>query len=155
MTATTLSSLTAMTTGFAVGDFLIYEDISVAAASKVKKIALPYLSAALRVGRVSTEASSATPTINTDLVDAHSITALGTAVTSMTTNLSGTPVDFQELKIRFLDDGTNRAIAWGASFEATGVALPGTTTANKVLTVSFIYDIISAKWGCVASVEEA
>jgi len=105
--------------------------------------------------RVSTEASSATPTINTDNVDAHSITAIGTDITSMTTNLSGTPTNFQKLTIRILDDGTPRAIAWGASFQAMGVALPTTTTASKVLTVGFIYDTADSKWGCVASVEEA
>ena len=83
------------------------------------------------------------------------LTALAVAVTSMTTNLSGTPTNFQKLLIRFKDDGTGRAITWGASFEAKGVALPTTTTANKVLTVGFIYDTVTSKWGCVASVVEA
>jgi len=105
--------------------------------------------------RVSTEASSATPTINTDNVDAHSITALATAITSMTTNLSGTPTNFQKLIVRIKDDGTARAIAWGASFEAKGVALPTTTVISKVLTVGFIYDTVTSKWGCVASAQEA
>lgn len=105
--------------------------------------------------RVSTEASSATPTINTDSVDAHSITALATAITSMTTNLSGTPTNFQKLLIRIKDNGTARTIAWGASFEAKGVALPTTTVISKVLTVGFIYDTVTSKWGCVASAQEA
>jgi len=105
--------------------------------------------------RSSTEASSATPTIDTDAVENHSITALATAVTSMSSGLSGTPVNFQKLTIRFLDDGTGRAITWGASYAAMGVALPTTTTASKVLTVGFIYDSVDSKWGCVASVEEA
>lgn len=109
----------------------------------------------LTTGRVSSEASSATPTINTDRVDAHSITALATAITSMTTNLSGTPTNFQKLIIRIKDDGTARAIAWGASFEAKGVALPTTTVISKVLTVGFIYDTVTSKWGCVASAQEA
>ena len=105
--------------------------------------------------RVSTEASSATPTINTDNVDAHSITALATAITSMTTNLSGTPTNFQKLIIRFLDNATGRAITWGASFQSMGIALPTTTTASKVLTVGFIYDTADSKWGCVAVADEA
>lgn len=104
--------------------------------------------------RVTTETSSATPTINTDNVDAHSITALATAITSMTTNLSGTPTNFQKLIIRFKDNGTARAITWGASFEAKGVALPTTTVISKVLTVGFIYDTVTSKWGCVASAQE-
>ena len=104
--------------------------------------------------RVSTEASSATPTINTDNVDAHSITAQGEAITSMSTNLSGTPTNFQTLIIRILDDGTGRAITWGAAFEARGVDLPTTTTAGKLLTVGFIFDSVDSIWGAVASVEE-
>jgi len=36
----------------------------------------------------------------------------------MTTNLSGTPTNFQSLIIRIKDNGTARAITWGASFEA-------------------------------------
>lgn len=105
--------------------------------------------------RVTTEASSATPTINTDNSDAHSITALAAAITSMTTNLSGTPTDFQRLIIRIKDNGTARAITWGASFEARGVALPTTTVISKVLTVGFLYDTGTSKWGCVASAQEA
>lgn len=109
-----------------------------------------------RIGpRVSSEASSATPTINTDNVDAHSITALATAITSMTSNLSGTPTNFQKLVIRIKDDGTGRAITWGASFESVGATLPTTTTAGKRTTVGLIYDSVAAKWGCVAAVTEA
>ncbi len=43
--------------------------------------------------RVSTVTQSATPTINTDNMDVASITGLAQAITSMTTNLSGTPTD--------------------------------------------------------------
>jgi hypothetical protein len=104
--------------------------------------------------RVGTTASSATPTINTDNVDAYSITALAADITSMTTNLSGTPTDFQKLTIRIKDDGTARAIAWGASFEAKGVALPTTTVVSKVMTCGFIYDTVTSKWGLVALAQE-
>jgi len=105
--------------------------------------------------RVGSTTSHATPTINTDNYDAYSITAQAEAITSMTTNLSGTPTNFQRLIIRIKDDGTARAITWGASFEAKGVALPTTTVLSKVLTVGFIYDTVTSKWGCVASISEA
>ena len=105
--------------------------------------------------RVTSETSSATPTINTDNSDCHSITALATAITSMTTNLSGTPTNFQKLMIRIKDNGTARAITWGASFESKGVTLPTTTVLSKVLTVGLLYDTVSAKWGCVAVANEA
>jgi len=105
--------------------------------------------------RVSSEASSATPTINVNNVSCHSITALAAAITSMTTNLSGTPRNFQTLIIRIKDNGTARAITWGASFEAKGVSLPTTTVISKVLTVGFLYDSVSGKFGCVAVAQEA
>ena len=105
--------------------------------------------------RVTTITSSATPTVNTDNCDVVSITAQAAAITSMTTNLSGTPTDFQTLVYRIKDNGTARAITWGASFEAKGVALPTTTVISKVLTVGFIYDTVTSKWGCVASAQEA
>ena len=73
----------------------------------------------------------------------------------MTTNLSGTPNNFDTLIIRIKDDGTARAITWGTGFEAKGVALPTTTVISKVLTVGFIYDSVTSKWGCVASAQEA
>lgn len=105
--------------------------------------------------RITTITSHATPTINTDNCDCVTITAQGEAITSMTTNLSGTPTNFQTLLFRIKDDATARAITWGASFEAKGTALPTTTILSKVLTVGFIYDTVTSKWGCVYSQSEA
>jgi hypothetical protein len=105
--------------------------------------------------RVTTIVSHATPTVDTDDCDMVTITALAAAITNMTTNLSGTPTNFQTLIFRILDNGTGRAITWGTSFQAMGVALPTTTTASKVLTVGFIYDTVDSKWGCVAVTDEA
>lgn len=101
--------------------------------------------------REGTVASSATPTINTDDVDLYTITALAAAITSMTTNLSGTPTDGQELWIRIKDNGTARAITWGASFVSSGVAtLLATTVISKTHWIKFIYDADAAKWVCIA-----
>lgn len=105
--------------------------------------------------RKTTIVSSATPTINTDNCDAVSITALATAITSMTSSLSGTPFDFDKLIFRILDNGTARGITWGASFVPKGAALPTTTVISKLLTVGFIYDSVAGTWGCVASSQEA
>ncbi len=105
--------------------------------------------------RITTITSSATPTINTDNCDCVTITALGAAINTMTSNLSGTPNNFDRLLFRIKDDGNARAITWGASFEACGVALPTTTVVSKRLTVGFIYDGVSTKWACVASAQEA
>jgi len=104
--------------------------------------------------RVTTEVSAAEPTINTDNTDLHSITALATAITSFTTNLTGTPTNGQKLMIRIKDDGTARAIAWGASFSSKGATLPTTTTIGKLLTVGLIYNSVTSDWECVAVSEE-
>lgn len=101
--------------------------------------------------RVLSITSSATPAIDTDRYDAVSITALAAAITSMTTNLTGTPTNFQKLLIRVRDDGTARAIAWGASFQDGVAALPTTTVAGKTLLVGLVYDIVDNKWTCEAT----
>lgn len=105
--------------------------------------------------RTNTITSSATPSINTDTTDIFTITALAVAITSMTTNLSGSPVNGQKLIIRILDNGTARAITWGASFVSRGATLPTTTVISKYLYVGFIYNSTAAKWDCVAVANEA
>jgi hypothetical protein len=104
---------------------------------------------------VSSETSSATPTINVNSVDAHSITALAANITSMTTNLSGSPSNFQKLTIRIKDNGTARTIAWGTSYASRGATLPTTTVISKVTTVGLIYNSVTSTWDCVAVAQEA
>ena len=99
--------------------------------------------------RSGTVASSATPTINSDNVDYYSITALAAAITSFTTNLSGTPTIGQTLWISIKDNGTARAITWGASFEASTIALPTTTVISTRLDVAFIWNEATSVWRCV------
>ena len=105
---------------------------------------------------ITSETSSATPTIDVDVADVHRITALATNITSFTTNLSGTPYHGQKLIVEILDDGTGRTIAWGASFRSTDVGvLPTATTANKLLRVGFMYDSVDSVWDCLAVAEES
>ena len=105
--------------------------------------------------RTTTETSSATPTINTDNTDMHTITALAAAITSMTTNLSGTPVNGQKLIIRIKDDGTARGITWGASFASRGATLPTTTVLGKYQYNGFMWNSTTSTWDCVATINEA
>ena len=102
--------------------------------------------------RVWTAASDATPDVNSDDYDAVTITALAAAITDV--NMSGTPTNFQKLIFRIKDNGTARAITWGSDFEDAGVALPTTTVISKLLTVGFIYNSVSGKFGCVAVANE-
>jgi len=100
--------------------------------------------------RVSTTASSATPTINTDNTDQFGLTAQAVDITSFTTNLSGTPTDGQKLWIYIVGTAA-RAITWGASFEASTVALPTTTVSTNRLDIGFVWNAATSKWRCVAS----
>jgi len=98
----------------------------------------------------STAGPGATPTINTDNCDVVHLTALAAAITSMTTNLTGTPVEGDELRIDFTDDGTARAITWGAKFEASTVALPATTVISTRLDCQFVWNTVTSKWRIVS-----
>ena len=100
--------------------------------------------------RTDTAASSATPTINTDNVDFYSLTAQAVDITSFTTNLSGTPTEGQILWIAITGTAA-RAITWGASFEASTVALPTTTVSTSRLDVGFVWNTVTSKWRIVAT----
>lgn len=104
--------------------------------------------------RVTSITSSATPAVNTDACDCVNITALAAAITSMTSSLTGTPVDFDQLEYRIKDNGTARAITWGASFATGTGTLPTTTTLSKVLHVYFEWDAVQTKWICASSGSE-
>lgn len=92
-------------------------------------------------------ANSATPAINTDNYDVVHITAQTAAITGFT--MTGTPVDSDTLRISITGTAAV-AITWGASFEASTVALPTTTTGTNRLDVGFFWNSETSKWRCVA-----
>ncbi len=96
----------------------------------------------------ATPAPGATPAINTDNFDVVKFTSVGTAITSMTTSLTGTPVIGQKLLLSFTDDGTARGITWGASFQSGPATLLATTVISKQHWVGLVYD--GSKWTCFA-----
>lgn len=114
-----------------------------------------YLNQGRVTPRSNTVASSATPSINTDTTDIFTITALAAAITSMTSGLSGTPVNGQKLIVRIKDDGTARAITWGASFASRGATLPTTTVLGKYQYNGFIWNSTTSTWDCVVTSDEA
>ncbi len=99
--------------------------------------------------RTGTTTSHATPTINTDNVDFYSITAQAEDITSMTTNLSGTPTERQTLWIAITGTAA-RAITWGASFENGAVDLPTTTVTTQRIDIGFVWNTVTSKWRCMA-----
>ena len=99
---------------------------------------------------LASTANSATPTLNTDNYDMMVITGQTLAITSFTTNLTGTPVNGQKLWIAITGTGAI-AITWGAKFAASGtVALPTTTVSSTRLDVGFIWNVTASAWMCVA-----
>lgn len=105
--------------------------------------------------RVTTIASSATPTPAGDSSDIFTISAL--AVAAAVAAPTGTPVNGQTLVIRIKDNGTARALTWNAIYVAGGFALPSTTVISKLTTLGFYYDTDNAlnKWCLVGYAQEA
>jgi hypothetical protein len=103
--------------------------------------------------RVSTTASSATPTPNGDADDMYTVTALAAGATFGAP--TGTPVDGQRLVIRVKDNGTARTLAWNAIYRGIGVTLPTTTVISKTLYIGLKYNTADTKWDALAVAQEA
>lgn len=100
--------------------------------------------------RVVVTTQAAAPAINTDNGDIFQITGLAQAITSFTTNLTGTPVAGDMMIIQITDNGTARALTFGASFAATTVALPTTTVISTMLRIGFQRNNANTVWDCIA-----
>jgi len=97
--------------------------------------------------RVTTTASSATPTPDGDASDMFTVTAL--AAGAVFAAPTGTPTDGQLLLIRIKDNGTARSLGWNAIYRAsTDFALPTTTVISKTMYVQFVYNSADSKWDC-------
>jgi len=103
-----------------------------------------------RQARVITQ--SATPAINTDRTSVAHITGLAQAITSFTTNLTGSPQSEDLLRIDITDDGTARAITWGSKFENSNyTSLPTTTPGGQIrIDCGFVYNDSTGAWRIVA-----
>jgi hypothetical protein len=98
---------------------------------------------------LASTANSAAPTLNTDNYDMMVITGQTVAITSFTTNLTGTPVNGQKLWISVTS--TSNITAWGASFESSGtVTLPTTLTSGVRTDVGFVWNVATSAWRCIA-----
>tara|TARA_B100000678_G_scaffold20576_2_gene15840 strand:+ start:14506 stop:17442 length:2937 start_codon:yes stop_codon:yes gene_type:complete len=97
-----------------------------------------------------TSAGTVTPTFLNDQVN---ITAQATGLTLA--NPTGTAVSAHGIAIRIKDNGTARAISYGAQYRAIGVTLPTTTVANKTLYLGMVFNSADTKWDVVAVAQEA
>jgi hypothetical protein len=105
----------------------------------------------VRTPSVQAVTSSATVTA-TAADDMVVVTAQAAGITFA--NPTGTWLQGQVLKIRLKDNGTARAIAWGANFRPMGVALPLTTTLSKTMYMHFIYNSTDTKFDLMGINEE-
>lgn len=80
-----------------------------------------------------------------------------TAITNATTfNVSGTPINGQNLEIWFKDAGVAKSLTWSlTNIMLGGLVLPTITIANKQHYVKFIYHSTLAKWVGVSVLVEA
>ena len=94
--------------------------------------------------RVSTVASSATPTPSAATDDMYTITAQAVAATIGT---PGAGTQGQSLVVRIKDNGTARGITWNAVYRFSA-DLPALTTtiANATHYCYFIYNTTDSKW---------
>lgn len=92
--------------------------------------------------KVTSETSSATPTINTNNTDVHQLTAQAVAITNMSTNLTGNPSIWDILVIEITDaSGSELSVTWGSSFiDGDIYNLPATVTASTTLRCVFSWD---------------
>jgi len=107
--------------------------------------------------RIVTTTQAAEPAINTDNGDVFLMTGLAQAITSLTTNLTGTPTDGQMFELRITDNGTARAITPGASFLGTvEFPLAGlTTTLSKTLYLLWKYSSALSAWELSGKLNQA
>lgn len=103
--------------------------------------------------RVTSIASSATPTPNADTDDLFKITALAANATFAAP--SGTPTSGQPMLIRIKDNATPRTLGFNAIYRAVGVTLPTITVASKTMYIGIVYNSDDTKWDVVALVQEA
>jgi hypothetical protein len=97
-----------------------------------------------------TSSATVTPTADDDEVI---VTAQAEALTLA--NPTGSAKQGQALIIRLKDDGTARAITYGANYRAVGITLPTTTVLSKTTYIGMIYNSTDTKWDCISTVTEA
>ena len=142
-----ISELTAKGAALATTDLMVISEVS-----GMSYVTKSVTGADIINPRVQSVASAATVTA-TSLNDFVKITAQAAALTLA--NPTGTFAEGQALIFRIKDNGTARAITFGANFRAVGVTLPTTTTISKTTYVGCIYNSTDTKFDVIASLTQA
>lgn len=97
--------------------------------------------------RVASMTSSGAPSFDVETTDVVNLTAQATSLNTLSTGLAGTPADAQTLVLRVKDNGTSRALAYGAKFaNSDTVAAPTATTVGKTHELCWRYNAAAAKF---------
>lgn len=88
---------------------------------------------------VDSVASAATPAINLDTCTQFNITALATAITSMSSGITG-GTDGKKITLRIKDNGSPQSITWGAKWRGIGATLPTKTIPGSTFYVKAQYN---------------
>jgi len=105
--------------------------------------------------RVYTIANNASLTPEKDTYDIFHLTAMS-ANTTINNKSTTTYADGDQVRFRFLDNGTARTLTWGTDYVAKGgIALPTTTTISKNLELGFEYNSNLGKLNLIALAQEA
>jgi hypothetical protein len=142
-----ISELTAKGAALAATDLMVISEVS-----GMSYVTKSVTGADIINPRVQSVVSAATVTA-TSLNDLVKITAQAEALTLA--NPTGTFAEGQALIFRIKDNGTARAITFGANFRAVGVTLPTTTTISKTTYVGCIFNSTDTKFDVIASLTEA
>lgn len=117
-----------------------------AAGTRSRKATLAELRAHIAKPRIVTTITSGTitPAGDTDLVRPAALTAALTIA-----NPSSTPADGAGFVIDMIDNGTSRALTWGAKYANRMASLPTATTAGKRHRIGVEYNAADDKLYCM------
>lgn len=93
-------------------------------------------------------ATAPTLTPNADLYDVVSLTAQATALAIAAP--SGTPLDGQNLTIRFRDNGVSRTLTWDGIYSGYTSDLAAATVVNMTMIYRFMFNASTNKWDLFA-----
>jgi hypothetical protein len=105
--------------------------------------------------RSSSQTSTSTLAINSDIVDQVILTAQAASLSISAP--TGTAVNGQKLTIRIKDNGTARAITWtttAGGFRVIGTTLPLTTVVSKVVYIGAVYNSDESFWDVVSVAQQ-
>ena len=117
----------------------------------------------LRASGAALVTSGASPSIQT-ITSSSTVTPVATndkivvsaqAAAILFDNPTGTEAEGQGFVIALKDNGTARAITWGANYRAMGAALPTTTVPGKWMYIPVIYNGTDDKWDVLAVSQQA